>query len=173
MVCTVCIWYVGKVRHWTYNALSQKNLFQKNRLDTRQAIVWFYKTSYFEQVLKVWSAANGFLLVFSEFIRGQTSSRLRADVLMKGTIVCNPSFVILKGRLGMRILKLVSRVEQVNMVTIMKLVNPGNLVNMFFCRERMQSSMVRLVTLAPGGTRLLSTSSRLDRWIVFANGWKL
>ena len=71
----------------------------------------------------------------------------------------------------MRILKLVSRVEQVNMVTIMKLVNPGNLC--FFCRERMQSSMVRLVTLAPGGTRLLSTSSRLDRWIVFANGWKL
>ena len=164
---------MGKV--WTDNALSsqKKTSLRKNRLDTRQAIVGFYKPSYFEQVLKVWSAANGFLLVFSEFIRGQTSSRLRADVLMKGTIVCNPSFVILKGRLGMRILKLVSRVEQVNMVTIMKLVNPGNLVNMFFCRERMQSSMVRLVTLAPGGTRLLSTSSRMDRWIVFANGWKL
>ena len=96
----------------------------------------FYKPSYFEQVLKVWSAANGFLLAFSEFIRGQTSSRLRADVLMKGTIVCNPSFVILKGRLGMRILKLVSRVEQVNMVTIMKLVNPGNLVNMFFLQSK-------------------------------------
>ena len=36
----------------------------------------------------------------------------------------------------MRILKLVSRVEQVNMVTIMKLVNPGNLVNMFFLQSK-------------------------------------
>ena len=47
-----------------------------------------------------------------------------------------------------------------------------------FCRERMQSSMVKLVTLAPGGARLLSTSSRLDRWVLDCqqNGctlWKL
>ena len=42
-----------------------------------------------------------------------------------------------------------------------------------FCRERMQSSMVKLVTLAPGGARLLSTSSRLDRWIVVNNCWNL
>ena len=42
----------------------------------------------------------------------------------------------------------------------------------------MQSSMVKLVTLAPGGARLLSTSSRLDRWVLDCqqNGctlWKL
>ena len=42
-----------------------------------------------------------------------------------------------------------------------------------FCRERMQSSVVKLVTLAPGGARLLSTSSRLDRWILVTNCWKL
>ena len=45
----------------------------------------------------------------------------------------------------------------------------------FIFRGKMQTSMVKLVTMAPGGARLLSTTSRLDRLevVVVCDKWML